>query len=57
VLRSTLEAARSYRRTMREWVAAFRVASDAVRAGMLDVEFPARAQPPRLLRPPVEAAA
>jgi hypothetical protein len=42
---------------MREWVAAFRVASEAFRAGMLDVEFPARAQPPRLLRPPVEAAA
>jgi hypothetical protein len=54
---SSFPIADAYRKTWRAWVAAYRAASEAFRAGVLDVMFPARALPPRLTRPPTEAAA
>jgi REP element-mobilizing transposase RayT len=41
----------------RAFISAYRAASDAFRAGVLDVVFPASAFPPRLTRAPVEVAA
>jgi hypothetical protein len=41
----------------RAFVAAFRAASKAFLSGALDAMFPAGAFPPRLMRPPAEAAA
>lgn len=54
---ATLAVVDAFRRTWRAWVAAYRAASEAFRAGVLDVMFPARALPPRLARPPTEAPA
>lgn len=54
---SSAPLAEAFRKTWRAWVAAYRAASDAFRAGVLDVMFPAQALPPRLTRPPIEAAA
>jgi hypothetical protein len=54
---ATLAAKDAFRRA-RKWLrSAYDAASELFRAGMLDVMFPARTFPPRLMRPPVEAPA
>lgn len=54
---ATFEVSDHFRKVRRAFVEAFMAASDAFRAGVLDVMFPAGAFPPRLMRPPCEAAA
>lgn len=53
---ASLEAKEAFEKVRRAFVEAFMAASAAFRAGVLDVMFPAGAFPPRLMRPPCEAA-
>jgi REP element-mobilizing transposase RayT len=54
---ATIDAKRVFAELRKSFVAAYRWASEQFRSGLLDVMFPAGAFPPRLSRPPVEAAA
>jgi REP element-mobilizing transposase RayT len=54
---ATVDVREHFQQVRRAFVEAFMAASDAFRAGVLDVMFPPAAFPPRLRRPPCEGAA
>jgi REP element-mobilizing transposase RayT len=54
---AAIELHEAFDEVRKAFMAAYRTASEAFRAGVLDVVFPASAFPPRLTRAPVEVAA